>query len=85
MARTPRKPIRSNLPVDPHVVSVPPTCLTRLWRPRDLARWWGLSRTRIYQLIADGTLKTWTIGGAKHVTEASAHEYELRCQNGGGQ
>ena len=59
------------------------TALPRLWRPRDLARHWGIARQTVYSLIRRGHLPAFRLAGAIRIREDDLLSYLRRCERSG--
>jgi excisionase family DNA binding protein len=54
-----------------------------LYRPEYVAKLWGVSRTKIFELIRTGRLRSLKIGGSRRIPESALAEYISRQSEGG--
>lgn len=55
-----------------------------LLRPEDVARSLQISRTRVYDLIRDGSLRSVKVGSSRRVTPAALHDFISSLEPFGG-
>jgi excisionase family DNA binding protein len=54
--------------------------LERLWRVEQIADRLEVGRSKVFQLIADGQLRSLKIGGSRRVTETAVRELVARLE-----
>jgi excisionase family DNA binding protein len=47
----------------------------RLWRPEQVAQRFEVSRSKVYELLAAGQLRSVRIGGSRRIPESAVREF----------